>query len=72
MPCGFSWRRLASGLPRFGVYIEQGEFGTIGTQERTEPPPASAFTKFDDVDGANRIYDNGAIAVYDVRGLKQK
>jgi hypothetical protein len=53
------------------VYIEQGEYGTIGTQTRTEPPPLSAFTKFDGVDGSDRIYDNGAIAVYDVRGLKK-
>jgi hypothetical protein len=65
-------RRLATGLPRFGVYIESGEAGTRGTEVRTEPPPASAFTKFDEVTGADRIYDNGAIAVYDVRGLKNK
>lgn len=65
-------RRLATGLPRFGVYIEQGEWGTIGTQERTEPPPLSAFTKFDRVSGADRIYDNGAISIYDVRALNDK
>jgi len=65
-------RRLATGLPRFGVYIEAGEAGTRGTEVRKDPPPASAFTKFDDVKGTDRIYDNGAIAVYDVRGLKTK
>jgi hypothetical protein len=63
-------RRLATGLPRFGVYIETGETGTIGNQTQTVPPP-EAFTKFDNVRGAERIYDNGTIALYDVRSLKQ-
>jgi hypothetical protein len=63
-------RRLAAGLPRFGVYIEAGEAGTRGTEVRRDPPPLEAFTKFDYIEPTERIYDNGAIAVYDVRSLK--
>jgi hypothetical protein len=63
-------RRLTEGLPRFGVYIESGEAGTRGTETREDPPSMAALTKFDNVDGANRIYDNGKISVYDVRSLK--
>lgn len=63
-------RRLTRGLPRFGVYIEAGEAGTRGTEVRKDPPTIEALTKFDHVPGTERVYDNGEISVYDVRGLK--
>ncbi len=59
-------RRLATSLPSFGIYIDSGEY-LDGT--RTAPPPPSALTKFDVVPGAERIYDNGAIRIYDLKGL---
>lgn len=59
-------RRLSTGLPEFGAYIDNGEY-LLGT--RTAPPPANALTKFDSVTGAERIYDNGAIRIYDLKGL---
>ncbi len=52
-------RRLATGLPRFGVYIESGEAGTRGTEVRDKPTDIEALTKFDNITGTERIYDNG-------------
>jgi hypothetical protein len=59
-------QRLARSLPHVGVYIVSGEY-LYGT--RTAPPPASAFTRFDGTPGAARIFDNGAIRIYDLKGL---
>ena len=58
--------RLSTSLPEVGIYVDQGEY-LDGT--RTAPPPASDLTKFDQVPGAERIYDNGAIRIYDLEGL---
>lgn len=60
-------QRLSTGLPHQQVYIENGEFG--GAQ-RTSPVSRRALTKFAAVDGVDRIYDNGSIVIYDVRGLQ--
>jgi hypothetical protein len=60
-------RRLATDLPHVGVYTDNGEYGG---EDRTRPPPESAVTKFDHAAGADRIYDNGALSLYDVRGLR--
>lgn len=60
-------RRLAGGLPQQQVYVENGEFGQHG---RTAPVPAAALTKFGTVPGVQRIYDNGSIAIYDLRELR--
>jgi hypothetical protein len=59
-------RRLASSLPHVGIYIDGGEYPS---DTRTQPPPLSALTKFDSVTGVQRIFDNGAIRIYDLRGL---
>ena len=59
-------RRDANGLPNQQVYVENGEFGQAG---RTEPVPLAALTKFDDVPGVERVYDNGAISIYDLGAL---
>jgi hypothetical protein len=58
--------RLATSLPEVGVYMDQGEY-LDGT--RTAPPTVAELTKFDQVPGAERIYDNGAIRIYDLEGL---
>lgn len=58
--------RLATSLPHLGIYIENGEY-LYGF--RKTPPPSSALTKFDDISGAQRIFDNGSIRIYDLRGL---
>ena len=60
--------RLSTGLPHQQFYIESGEFG--GT-ERTGPVSATALTKFAGVPGVQRVYDNGALVIYDVRGLNR-
>jgi len=60
-------RRIATELPHVGVYTDSGEYEG---ENRTKPPPESAVTKFDHVAGADRIYDNGALSLYDVRGLR--
>jgi hypothetical protein len=59
-------QRLATSLPHVGVYIDKGEY-LSGT--RTAPPAAGALTKFDAEPGAQRIFDNGAIRIYDLRGI---
>ena len=58
--------RLASSLPHVGIYIDGGEYPA---ETRTQPPPVNALTKFDTVPGAQRIFDNGAIRIYNLKGL---
>jgi hypothetical protein len=58
--------RLATSLPEEGIYMDQGEY-LNGT--RTAPPAVTYLTKFDQVPGAERIYDNSAIRIYDLEGL---
>ena len=60
--------RLSTGLPHQAYYIESGEFGG---QDRTGPVPAAALAKFATVPGVQRVYDNGALVIYDVRGLNR-
>jgi hypothetical protein len=59
-------QRLATSLPHVGVYIDNGEY-LLGI--RTSPPARIALTKFDEVPGVERVFDNGAIRIYDLRGL---
>jgi hypothetical protein len=59
-------QRLATSLPHVGMYVDKGEY-LWGM--RTAPPDPGALTKFDLVTGAERIFDNGAIRIYDLRGL---
>jgi hypothetical protein len=59
-------KRLASSLPHIGIYIDNGEY-LAGI--RTSPPSPSALTKFDVIPGVERVFDNGAIRIYDLRGL---
>ncbi|MET0967179.1 MAG: hypothetical protein ABWZ02_12310 [Nakamurella sp.] len=59
--------RLSQGLPHLDVYIETGEFEG---RTRTAPVSAAALQKFASVPGVDRIYDNGSIQIYDLRGLQ--
>lgn len=59
-------RRDAFSLPNQAVYIESGEFGEQG---RTEPVSTEALTKFERVRGVDKVYDNGSLAIYDLRSL---
>jgi hypothetical protein len=58
--------RLATSLPHLGIYVDNGEY-LYGF--RKMPPPSSALTKFNSIPGAQRIFDNGSIRIYDLRGL---
>jgi hypothetical protein len=55
--------RLSTALPVLGFYFEPWE------PRSATPLSAAALLKFDKVDGITRIYDNGYIVIYDVRGL---
>jgi hypothetical protein len=57
-------RRLAAALPAVGVYFERDEPGA-----HAEPLNAAALEKFDQASDASKVYDNGSIAIYDVRDL---
>jgi O-antigen/teichoic acid export membrane protein len=59
--------RLSTGFPHQQFYIESGEFGG---NDRTAPVPAAALAKFASVPGVQRVYDNGSLMIYDVRGLR--
>ncbi len=52
--------RLTEGLPLFGAYIAPGETG------RPTRLTAAELDKFNSTRGVYRIYDNGAIQVYDL------
>ncbi|HEX2513894.1 MAG TPA: hypothetical protein VH257_04260, partial [Chloroflexota bacterium] len=61
-------RRLGSGLPPVGVFVELGE---ANTNRHTAPITPGALAKFDTVQGVGRIYDSGDIVVYDVEALQR-
>lgn len=55
--------RLTTAPPVLGEYFEQNDAG------HGVPPLPSSLLKFDGADGVSRIYDNGWIAIFDVRRL---
>jgi hypothetical protein len=59
-------QRLSATLPHLGIYIDSGEYMS---DTRAAPPPPSALVKFDNVPGAERIFDNGAVRVFNLKGL---
>jgi O-antigen/teichoic acid export membrane protein len=59
-------RRLSQQLPRVGVYLEQGEEDSY---KHVVPINPLALSKFDSVAGVSLVYDNGQVAVYDVREM---
>ncbi|WP_420135229.1 hypothetical protein [Rhodopseudomonas sp.] len=55
--------RLTAAPPVLGFYFEPWE-------PRTDKPIAvDALRKFEDIEGVGRIYDNGFIRIYDMRGM---
>jgi hypothetical protein len=58
--------RLSMALPVLGFYFEPWE------PRVTAPPSAAALLKFNNIKGISRIYDNGYIVIYDVRGLHER
>jgi hypothetical protein len=59
-------QRLSTELPHLGIYIDSGEYLS---DTRTAPPAAGDLVKFDNVTGAERIFDNGAVRIYNLKGL---
>jgi hypothetical protein len=59
-------RRLSTGLPMVGIYVESGEPNTL---RHTTPIDPSALAKLDRVLAVHRIFDSGYIMIYDVRGI---
>ncbi len=60
-------QRMSTALPLIGVYYEVGE---PGTYHHTTPIDAEALAKFDDVPELSRLFDSGAIVIYDVSRLR--
>jgi hypothetical protein len=58
--------RLSTAPPLLGFYFESWE-PNLG-----EPISPVALLKFDKIPGIGRVYDNGAIKIYDVRGLHER
>jgi hypothetical protein len=58
--------RLSMGPPVLGFYFQPWETNA------DEPLSPSALLKFDRIDGVGRVYDNGWIKIYDVRGLHER
>jgi hypothetical protein len=60
-------RRLSHETPAGGYYYESSE---PEANAYKEPVGAGALRKFNHVEGLNRIFDNGAIAIYDTAGIR--
>jgi hypothetical protein len=58
--------RLSAAPPVLGFYFAPSEAWT------GKPLSAAALLKFNDVNGITRVYDNGFIVIYDVRGLHER
>jgi hypothetical protein len=58
-------RRLSTRLPWVGHYFE----GHEAPDGHKSPASLAALNKFDGMPFVNRVYDNGDIAIYDLRGL---
>lgn len=60
-------RRLSHEPPAGGYYFESTE---ARANHYREPIPARALRKFNHVKGLSRVFDNGAIAIYDTAGIR--
>jgi hypothetical protein len=60
-------RRLTHELPASGYYFESTE---PEANSRRKPLSFSSVRKFNHVRSLSRIFDNGAIAIYDTNGLR--
>jgi hypothetical protein len=55
--------RLCTAPPVLGFYFEPWQ------AQQGKPLSSDELLKFNDIKGITRIYDNGWIVIYDVRGL---
>ena len=62
-------RRLSHEVPSGGYYFERTE-GRADSYR--EPIDATVLRKFNHVESLSRIFDNGAIAIYDTAGLRSE
>lgn len=62
-------RRLTHETPAGGYYFESTEPGANGY---SKPIDVASLRKFNHVRGLSRIFDNGAIAIYDTSGLRSR
>jgi len=62
-------RRLTRETPAGGFYFESTE---PGANSYEEPLGVASLRKFNHVQGLSRVFDNGAIAIYDTSGLRSK
>jgi hypothetical protein len=62
-------RRLTHEPPVGGYYFESTE---PDANTYKDPLPAASLRKFNHVRGLSRIFDNGAIAIYDTSGLRAR
>lgn len=60
--------RLTTALPVQGVYFEGGESDIIHAQ----PPLRADLTKFDELPKVSRVFDNGALIIYDIRSFHDR
>jgi hypothetical protein len=61
--------RLSEGLPLTGIYYDTVEPDTF---RHTKPMDLAALTKFDGARSVDRIYDSGAIVIYDTGRLLRR
>jgi hypothetical protein len=59
-------RRLSESLPAVGVYFEKGEPGAM---MHATPINIKALMKFDTMPNVNKVFDGGAMVIFDVRKL---
>ena len=62
-------RRLTHETPSGGFYFESTE---PHANSYEAPLPVASLRKLNHVRGLSRIFDNGAIAIYDTRGLRSE
>jgi hypothetical protein len=60
-------RRMTTGLPMVGIYIDRGEESVVGRHETPLNP--ELLDKFDRQPEVSRVYDSGNIQIYDVSDL---
>lgn len=58
--------RLSRSLPGVGVFFEKGEPAEV----HQSPLSAAALLKFNREPNVNRIFDNGTLVLFDVRGIR--
>ena len=58
--------RMTTGLPRYGFYIEKGEY----QEDPSSPVEAANLLKFNLFPGIDRLFDNGSHIIFGTAGLR--